>query len=57
MRGTMMKLLRKWAKSSGADFSSTKEWWESLPRPQREKASAEMRRRLVPKAGAAAGGA
>jgi len=53
----MMKLLRKWAKSSGADFSSTKEWWESLPRPQREKASAEMRRRLVPKAGAAAGGA
>jgi hypothetical protein len=47
MRGTTVKLLRKWAKSSGADQYATREWWRGLSRPDRERAAAEMRRRLA----------
>lgn len=48
-----MKLLRKWATASGADYHGTVQWWKGLDGPERERASAEMRRRMAPKAGAA----
>jgi hypothetical protein len=53
MRGATLKQLRKWSKASGADVHATLEWWRGLNGPERERASAEMRRRMAPKAEAA----
>lgn len=53
MRGSTLKLLRKWSKSSGADYYSTLAWWKGLTGPERERASEDMRNRMAPKPGPA----
>lgn len=50
MRGSTLKLIRAFAKASGADFGATVEWWKGLNGPDRERAADEMRRRLAVRA-------
>ena len=46
MRGTIVKLLRAFAKAGGGEQYELRAWWKGLPRPDREHAGRELRRRL-----------
>ena len=50
MRGSTIRLLRKFAEAGGGDQDGLRAWWKALSRPQREHAGRELRRRLAAKA-------